>query len=104
MAEVPPSVSAQRQVFPRLRKTQRFANWGIYLVDIFDNMLLLAEQPGYALFEPIPFRKAAKPPVIPDKVNLASKDATLILDDIYDGPGLAGVPRGTVKKLRSIFV
>ncbi len=81
-------------------KPNSFANWGIYLVDIFDNMLLLAEQPGYALFEPVPFRKTAKPPVIPDKVNLASKDATLILDDIYDGPGLAGVPRGTVKKLR----
>ena len=28
-------------------KPNSFANWGIYLVDIFDNMLLLAEQPGY---------------------------------------------------------
>ncbi|MEI7899746.1 MAG: SUMF1/EgtB/PvdO family nonheme iron enzyme [bacterium] len=76
------------------------ANWGIYLVDIFDNMVLLAEQPGYALFEPVPFRKTPKPPVINDKVNLASKDATLVLADVYSGPGLEGVPRGTVKKLR----
>ena len=76
------------------------ANWGIYLVDIFDNMVLLAEQPGYALFEPVPFRKTPTPPIIPDKVNLASKDATLILADVYAGPGLAGVPRGSVKSLR----
>ncbi len=76
------------------------ANWGIYLVDIFDNMLLLAEQPGYALLEPVPFRKTPRPPVIPDKVNLASPTATLILADVYAGPGLAGVPRGTVRSLR----
>ena len=30
--------------------------WGIYLVDTFDNMVLLAEEPGYALFEPVPLR------------------------------------------------
>ncbi|MCF7732073.1 MAG: SUMF1/EgtB/PvdO family nonheme iron enzyme [Akkermansiaceae bacterium] len=76
------------------------ADWGLYLVDVFDNMVLLAEQPGYALLEPVPFRKTPKPPVIPDKVNLASKDATLVLADVYTGPGLAGVPRGTVKNLR----
>lgn len=81
-------------------KPRNDANWGIYLVDIFDNMVLLAEQPGYALLEPVPFRKTQKPPVITDKVNLASKDATLVLADIYSGPGLEGVPRGTVKNLR----
>ena len=81
-------------------KPRESANWGIYLVDVFDNMVLLAEQPGYALLEPVPFRKTPKPPVIPDKMNLASKDATLVLGDVYSGPGLEGVPRGTVKKLR----
>ncbi len=30
--------------------------WGIYLVDIFDNMLLIKQVPGYALLEPLPFR------------------------------------------------
>ena len=30
--------------------------WGIYLVDTFDNFVLLAEEPGYALLEPRPFR------------------------------------------------
>ena len=28
--------------------------WGIYLVDVFDNMTLIAEVEGAALFEPQP--------------------------------------------------
>lgn len=74
--------------------------WGVYLVDVFDNLLLLAEEPGFALLEPIPRRARRRPPVIPDKVRLAEKEATVFLADIYQGPGLAGVPRGTVKELR----
>jgi formylglycine-generating enzyme required for sulfatase activity len=76
------------------------APWGIYVADVFDNLLPLAEVPGYALFEPVPFRKTPKPPVIPEKVRPEEKDATIYLADVYRGGGLAGVPRGTVKKLR----
>jgi len=74
--------------------------WGIYLVDVFDNMVLLKEEPGYVLFEPVPLRKTPTPPVIPDKVRPEQDEATVYLSDVYVGPGLAGVPRGTVKKLR----
>ncbi|MBN1819025.1 MAG: SUMF1/EgtB/PvdO family nonheme iron enzyme [Sedimentisphaerales bacterium] len=74
--------------------------WGIYLVDVFDNMFLLKELPGYALLEPIPLRKQERPPMIPDKVDLRSKDALVYLTDIYYGPGLQDVPRGAVKTLR----
>jgi len=76
------------------------SKWGIYLVDVFNNMTLVREEDGYVLFEPIPLRKSTRPPVIPDRVNLAKKDATVFLADLYSGPGLKGVPRGTVKKLR----
>lgn len=74
--------------------------WGIYLADTFDNLLLLKELPGLAVSEPIPVIKRPTPPVIPDKVDLASKDATIYMQDIYAGPGLKGIPRGTVKSLR----
>jgi formylglycine-generating enzyme required for sulfatase activity len=76
------------------------APWGIYLVDLFDNMTLLKEVPGYSLFEPVPFRKTARPPVIPDRVKLDRQDATVYLTDVYAGQGLKGVPRGTIKSLR----
>ena len=76
--------------------------WGIYLADVFDNFVLIKETPGYALFEPIPFRQTVAPPAIPEKVNLASKEALVYLPDIYVGGGLKGVPRGTVKSLRIV--
>ncbi|NIA14294.1 MAG: SUMF1/EgtB/PvdO family nonheme iron enzyme [Nitrospiraceae bacterium] len=74
--------------------------WGVYLVDIFDNMLLLYEEPGYAMLEPIPLRETPTPPAIPDKVRLDESEGTVYLADVYRGEGLRGVPRGTVKSLR----
>jgi len=74
--------------------------WGIYLVDTFDNLVLLAEEAGYAYFEPVPLRSTTSPPVIPDQVDLNRRDAVVYMSDVYSGPGLAGVPRGTVKRLR----
>jgi len=76
------------------------SSWGIYLVDVFDNMVLIKETPDFALLEPIPLRKTVRPPVISDKVNLASKKATIYISDIYEGEGLKGGPRGEVKSLR----
>ena len=74
--------------------------WGIYLVDVFDNMLLLHEEPGYAMMEPVPIQKTTRPPIIPDKTDPTRKDAVVYLMDIYQGEGLKGIPRGTVKRLR----
>ena len=76
------------------------APWGIYLVDVFDNIVPVCVLEKYDLFEPIPLRKTPRPPVIPDRVNVARDDAVVYLHDIYAGPGLAGVPRGTIKRLR----
>lgn len=78
------------------------APWGIYLADVFDNLVLIREEPGWALFEPIPIRKTVHPPVIPDAVDLARKDAEVFIADIYTGPGLEGVPRGTIESLRLV--
>jgi formylglycine-generating enzyme required for sulfatase activity len=76
------------------------ANWGIYLVDVFDNLVLLREEPGQALLEPIPLKKTPTPPIIPDKVKLEAKTATVAIQDIYAERGLPDVPRGAVKSLR----
>lgn len=75
-------------------------SWGIYLVDVFDNMLKLREEPGFHLLEPTPLKPREIPPVIPQQVNLAQDEAQVFISDIYLGDGLKGIPRGTVKKLR----
>ena len=79
---------------------EKAASWGIYLVDVFDNFVPLVVDPQYDFFEPIALRKTPRPPVIPDRVDLARDDAVVYLHNVYAGPGLKGVPQGAVKKLR----
>lgn len=74
--------------------------WGLYLADVFDNLLLIKEEPGYALLEPVPVQAVKRPPTIPDRVDLTQREATVYLSDVYRGEGLRDVPRGTVKQLR----
>ena len=73
---------------------------GLYLVDTFDNMILIKEMPQNAMVEPIPLRKTPKPPVIPSKIDLARDDATVFVSNVLEGPGLQGIPQGVVKNLR----
>ena len=74
--------------------------WGIYLVDVFDNVTCLIKQEGEGFISPIAVRTTTTPPIIPDRVKLNEKEATVFIQDIYEGEGLRGVPRGTVKELR----
>jgi formylglycine-generating enzyme required for sulfatase activity len=81
-------------------KPDSTALWGIYLVDIFDNVTCLYEAEGEGFISPIAVRVTPMPPVIPDRVKLHEKEATVFIQDIYEGEGLRGVPRGTIKSLR----
>ena len=74
--------------------------WNLYLVDTFDNILLLRSEPGYGLFEPTPIVKRPQPPVRANQVDLEAKDSTMFVTDVYFGDGLKDVPKGTVKKFR----
>ncbi|MCL1921311.1 MAG: SUMF1/EgtB/PvdO family nonheme iron enzyme [Kiritimatiellaeota bacterium] len=74
--------------------------WGIYLVDTFDNITLLHAVPDSALLEPALVEARPVPPVIPDRVSPGATTASVHIADIYQGPGLEGVPRGIVKSLR----
>ena len=74
--------------------------WGIYLVDIYDNMTLVAEFEGEGLINPIVVKKRPVPPIIPDRIKPDDKEATVFIQNIYEGEGLPGVPVGEVKKLR----
>jgi formylglycine-generating enzyme required for sulfatase activity len=91
------------QYYLTVAKLTAQSNWGLYLVDTFDNFVPI-EMPatdGYrCMVEPYPVRKRARPPVIPSKVNLHDKEAVCYIQNVYRGPGLKGVPEGTVDALR----
>ncbi len=82
-----------------MRATEK-SLWGLYLVDIYDNITLLAEEEHCAFVEPALLEKQKSPPIIPDRVNLTSDKANVFIQDVYMGDGLKGIPRGTVKRLR----
>lgn len=74
--------------------------WGLYLVDVYDNVTLIKEKEGEGFIHGIPLKTRPVPPVIPEKINQNSQSATVFIQNIYEGEGLQGVPKGTVKSLR----
>ena len=91
------------QYFLAVAQLTSRSDWGLYLVDTFDNFVPIkgddAASYRYAI-EPYPLRKRERPPIIPDRVNLHDKEATCYIQNVYRGPGLKGVPEGTVDTLR----
>jgi len=63
-------------------------DYGIYLVDVFGNKILIYRDPEIASQSPIPLRPRKKPPVIPDqsiRVDAGEPaEATLALVNVYD--------------------
>jgi len=68
------------------------ANWGLYLVDLFDNVTRICEEPDHAFLEPIPLQPAPRP-AAPASQAQPGMPARVKVVNVYEGPGLAGVPR-----------
>ncbi|MHC4253443.1 MAG: SUMF1/EgtB/PvdO family nonheme iron enzyme [Planctomycetota bacterium] len=78
-----------------------YGNGGIILLDVFDNIVQIkpSDSDGQ-YYEPVPLRRTKKPFMRPDMVRTGEQTATVLINDVYHGPGLRGVPRGTVKGIR----
>ena len=63
---------------------------------------LLASDPDISCHQAIPLAPRATPPERQRTVDSNQDTGVFALQDVYAGPGLEGVPRGTVKKLRVI--
>lgn len=74
--------------------------WGLYLIDVYDNITPIAEFEGEGVTEALPVVKKPTPPVIPEKVKRDDTESTIYIQDIYEGQGTKGVPRGTIKSVR----
>ncbi|MGE5294036.1 MAG: hypothetical protein ACM3VT_04355 [Solirubrobacterales bacterium] len=74
----------------------------IYWVAADGRREVLAGDPEICCSQPVPLGVRPKPPIRPSQVDYQQTTGTCFLQDVYYGPGLAGVPRGTIKKLRAI--
>ena len=73
------------------------SSWDLCLVDVFDNITPILKG-GY--ITPIPLQPRPQPPRIPSQVDVTQAEATVYMADVYEGPGLKGFPRGSIKQLR----
>ena len=56
--------------------------WGIYLVDVFDNMTLIHESEDCALLEPVAMVKTRRAQRIADRIDLHAEVAGVLGDEV----------------------
>jgi len=75
---------------------------GIYFMMIDGQRELLAGDPTISCSQSIPLMPRPIPPVQPSRVDYRQNTGVYTIQDIYRGPGLAGMERGTIKRIRVI--
>ena len=68
------------------------AGFGLYCFDTFGNKELLHRDPLLSCSFPIPLKRRARPPVLPDAIDPTMAHAVCYMPDVYQG--LDGVKRG----------
>jgi len=78
------------------------APFRIYWMDQDGYRELLAWDPAISCNQPVPLATRAVPHERPSMVDYAKDSGVFYIQDVYQGPGLAGIPRGTVKQVRVV--
>ena len=76
--------------------------FGIYFMTIDGARELLAADPAISCNQSVPLASRPVPPVRPSQVDYRKRTGTYVVHDIYQGSGLRGVARGTIKRLRVV--
>lgn len=74
--------------------------YGLYLVDVFDNMTPISVVENEGFFFPTPLVERELPPTLPNRVVEGEKEATVFITDVYNGLGTKDVPRGEIVGLK----
>lgn len=86
----------------RRARDNRNSKFGIYYIDKDGNRELLHMDPKVSASHPIAVVKRKRPQMRPSTVDHTKDYGTYFMQDVYVGPGLKGVKRGTIKKLRVV--
>ncbi|MBI5387337.1 MAG: hypothetical protein HZA90_21965 [Verrucomicrobia bacterium] len=78
------------------------ADFGIYWMDRDGHRELLVSDPRVPCQQPVPLAARPRPMARPSTVDYRKTTGAYYVQDVYAGPGLAGVARGTVKRLRVV--
>ncbi|MCP4379221.1 MAG: hypothetical protein GY794_23995, partial [bacterium] len=88
------------------RQTRRGTKdgYGIYYVRQDGARELLVDDPKVSCNQLVFLMARKRPPVRPSVVDYKKKTGTYYVQDVYFGPGLKGIERGVVKKLRVVSI
>ncbi|MBI5686498.1 MAG: hypothetical protein HZC54_15625 [Verrucomicrobia bacterium] len=80
------------------------ARFGIYYMTLDGRRELIVSDPNLPCNQPFPLAARPKPALRPSLVDYRKTTGSYYMQDIHAGPGLEGVPRGTIKKLRVVAI
>lgn len=76
--------------------------FGIYFMTLDGRRELLVSDPDLSCSQPVPLTPRPAPHRRPALPDYSKNTGTYFVQDVYSGPGLEGVARGTVKRLRVV--
>jgi len=82
--------------------TNGIDRYGIFLIDLFGNEVLIHADDQRSCFDPMPLAPRARPNMPPARVDVARSDGLFFVYDVYQGTGMGSVPRGAAKWLRVV--
>ena len=86
------------------KKPSRSCRYRLYLMDRDGRRELLASDPLISCNQPVPLMSRPRPAVRASQDDQTQADGTFFIQDVYAGPGLKDVPRGTAKTLRVVAI
>ena len=87
---------------PAVMNRGRSSVFGLYCMDAAGRRELLAYDPSISANHPIPLRPRPRPHLRPSTVDYRKNTGTYYVQDVYHGPGLKGIARGTIERLRVV--
>jgi len=84
------------------KKAGRGGRFSIYYMAIDGRRELLAASPDESCCQSVPLAAREVPHVRPSLVDYRKKEGTYYMQNVYEGPGLKGIPKGTAKALRVV--
>ena len=83
-------------------KPEKAPRFAIYWMDVDGRRELLAADERISCNQPVPLVPRERPPIRANIVDYRRDTGSVFLQDIYEGPGLAGIERGAIQQLRVI--
>jgi len=81
-------------------KEKSLMRYKVYYMTLDGKREMLAADPRLSCMQPVPVMARKRPAARASVVDYTKETARMYVQDIYYGPGLKGIKRGTVKKIR----